>query len=122
MTTNKNENDILTTLKKKVENLSEAAVDTASRGAQWAINNPEKVVAGIGLGIGVLQASRSLVVSHRVKMERKRIDHTYYDPSTGFHWDLRRAATNKDRAEILARKKAGEDIVQILLDKKLIKL
>lgn len=120
--TNKNEKDILAMLKEKVEDFGEAAVDAASRGAQWAINNPEKVVAGIGLGIGVLQASRSLVVSHRVKMERKRIDHTYYDPSTGFHWDLRRAATNKDRAEILARKKAGEDIVQILLDKKLIKL
>lgn len=109
-------------LDERFHKVVEGATEKVANGVDWMVSNPEKVVAGIGLGIAVMQASRSLVVSHRVRSERKRIDRTYYDPSTGFHWDLRRAATNKDRMEILNRKKAGEDIVQILSDLKLIKM
>ena len=51
--------------------------------------------------------------------ERDRIDHTYYDPSTGMHWDLRRKATNEDRIAIEDRK--GKDSMsEILSDLKLI--
>ena len=114
--------DVKANAEKKFEEACGFVSDKVSNGVNWAINNPEKVVAGIGIGIGILQASRSLIVSHRVHTERKRIDHTYYDPSTGFHWKLRRAATNADRAEIINRKQAGEDIVKILTDLKLIKL
>ena len=119
------DNNTFDDLKVKVANEAQKACDavsdTVQKGIEWGIGNPEKVVAGIGIGIAVLKASQSLVVSHRVKMERRRIDHTYYDPSTGFHWDLVRKATNADRAQILERKKNGESIVTILKDLKLIK-
>ena len=39
---------------------------------------------------------------------------------SGFHWDLKRKATNKDRIEITRRKRDGEDIGKILMDMRLI--
>lgn len=86
----------------------------------WVIEHPTETVGIVSLGVSGLKASQSLVVSHRTNKERDRIDRTYYDPSTGFHWSLRRKPTNQDRIEISKRKCAGEDVGKILTDLRLI--
>lgn len=90
------------------------AKDAACRVGYFVKENKEMVAMGIPLAIATVKAGQSLVVNRRIKGERSRIDHTYYDPSTGFHWDLRRKATNADRAEILRRRKAGQETYDIL--------
>ena len=48
------------------------------------------------------------------QQERKRIDHTYYDPSTRLHWELKRKLTNKEREELDRRRRSGEAVGDIL--------
>ena len=76
--------------------------------------NKEMVALGVPVAIAAIRSGQSLVVNRRVKKERSRINHTFYDPSTGFHWDLRRKPTNLDRAEFLRRKEAGQSTEDIL--------
>lgn len=80
----------------------------------WILNNPDKAIAFIGIGISFLRATQSLVVSQRVHSERLRQDYRYYDSSNQVHWDLCRRLTNRDKSEILRRRKNGEDIYDIL--------
>jgi hypothetical protein len=96
-------------------------VDKGGQLYEWGINNPEKIIAGIGVGTMFLRATQSLVVSHRVKMQHDYASRTYYDPSNRLRWDLRRRMTNADRIAITNRRAAGESIVDILQDLKLIK-
>lgn len=94
--------------------MAEKAKKAGSDAIRFAENNKEVLVAAIPLAIAAVKAMQTASVSHRMNTERKRIDQTYYDPSTGFHWELRRKATNADRAEILRRKGAGQDTYTIL--------
>lgn len=117
----KNFEEIKNEAKEKAENAWKTSKQAVARTIQWGIDNPEKVVAIIGVTAALLKSSQSLVVNHRMKVERARIDHTYYDPSTGFHWDLCRKATNNDRMRITELKKQGLDTYTILTQLKLIK-
>lgn len=113
--------EIKTNARNKAEELLEKSKKAADDAIRWGIENPEKVVAIVGLTATLLKSSQSLVVNHRIKIERNRIDHTYYDPSTGFHWELIRKATNNDRMRITELKKQGLDTYTILHQLKLIK-
>lgn len=97
-------------MKEKIEKTKQEAVEFARKAAEeaahvgskavrFAVDNKEMLIASIPVVIAVVKPGQTVLVNRRVKNERKRIDHTYYDPSTGFHWDLKRKATNKDRAE-----------------------
>ena len=97
------------------------AKGAASKVGYFVKENKEMVAMSIPLAIAAVKAGQSLVVNRRVKGERARIDHTYYDPTTGFHWELRKKPTNADRAEILRRRKAGQDTYDILKQLGLIK-
>lgn len=108
-------------IREKANAMFESVQTKASQAVQWGIDNPEKIIAFIGATAALMKASQSLMVNHRLRSERARIDHTYYDPSTGFHWDLCRKATNNDRIQIMSRRTNGEDIYNILRDLKLIK-
>lgn len=90
------------------------AKDKAFQVGYFVKENKELVALGIPLAVATVKAGQSLVVNRRIKGERSRIDHTYYDPSTGFHWELRRKPSNADRAEILKRRKAGQETYDIL--------
>lgn len=105
----------------KVSDVANATVEHATKACNWVLNNPEKILAGIAVGVAVANATKSLVVSHRNSRERARIDRTYYDPSTGMHWELRRKATNADRIAIMNGKANGQSIVDILVERRLIK-
>lgn len=108
-------------VKMKVSEIANKVSIKVRDGIQWGLDNPELAIAGIASVAALIRSTRSMVVSHRVATERNRIDHTYYDPSTGFHWDLRRKPTNNDRAEILRRKALGQDMYTILTEMRLIK-
>lgn len=107
--------------KKKVNQAVDITREKVRDTVHWVANNPEMTVAMVGGAAALIKSTQSLVVNHRVRSERKRIDHTYYDPSTGMHWELKRKATNADRAEILRRKKNGSDIYTILREMNLIR-
>lgn len=97
------------------------AVRNANNFLDWVIDNPETAAAIIvPTTVAAFKSGQSLIVSHRNKTERRRIDYTYYDPSTGFHWDLRRKPTNNDRMVIQSRKAQGQDTYKILNDLHLI--
>lgn len=106
------------TLTDKVKNFARKAKDeakmTGTKTVRWVEENKELVVIMVPLAIACLKTGQSMLVSHRQTSERARIDKTYYDPSTGFHWELRRKATNADRAEILRRKGQGQETYTIL--------
>lgn len=94
--------------------------DKANRFGKWASDNKEIVVgAGVPMVMYLVRSSQSMLVNRRIKSERKRIDTTYYDPSTGIHWDLRRKMTNAEKEEFLRRKKGGESVPDILRKMKL---
>ena len=114
-------NEFSENVHEKMQNIVNEVQTKTSEAVQWGLDHPETVIALIGATAGLVKASQSLVVNHRLKVERMRIDRTYYDPSTGFHWELCRKPSNNDRMQIMARKKAGEDTYHILRDLKLIK-
>lgn len=99
----------------------EQAKDGAAKVGYFVKENRELVAIGVPVVIAGIKSGQSLIVNRRMKTERDRIDHTYYDPSTGFHWELRKKPTNADRAEILRRRKAGQDTYDILRQMGLIK-
>ena len=113
------------TAKKNVKDFASKVGNEAkalgSKAIDFGVENKELCIAMIPVVVGALQMGRSHVVSHRAKTERRRIEHTYYDPSSGMHWELKRKATNADRAEILRRKAQGEDIYNILRQMNLIR-
>lgn len=104
-----NVNDILKTLN-----------SNAQKAFSYITNNPEKVAAAIGATIALCNATKHLQVTHRVNSQNRIKDKTYYDPSTGFRWSLKRKMTNNDRLVITSRKKNGEDVAYILQDLRLI--
>lgn len=104
----------------KLSELFSNTKDIAVEAVNWSINNPEKVAAGIALLTGFFNATRHLQVTHRNNIEQRRRDLTYYDPATGFHWELKRKPTNNDRAIIQSRRRCGEDTYEILRSLRLI--
>lgn len=80
----------------------------------------ETVLTGIAVATTVTSVYKTFKPSV-YERERKRIDHTYYDPSSGAHYQLKRKLTNKERQELVDRKRAGEKVLDILKDMKVAK-
>jgi hypothetical protein len=72
------------------------------------------VLAAIGGIIKIVKPSAA-------ELHEKRMAKTWYDPSTGFHWELKRDLTNHDRIEIMERRRAGEKVEDILRGMKIMK-
>ena len=103
------------------ENTKDAIADipydfnnNANKIGEFIINNPEIVASMVGLAFSMRHVIRSLIVSHRVKQQQYRKDHTLYDPHSGFTFTLRRKLTNNDYAEIYTRQDNGEKLYNIL--------
>lgn len=111
--------------KEKAKEFGRKAASEAKRfgseAVEFANRNREVLVIAVPVVIAGIKSGQSLIVNRRINSERKRIDHTYYDPSTGMHWELKRKASNADRAEILRRKRAGQDVYDILRQMNLIR-
>jgi len=113
--------------KNSVKEVAELAIDKSSdifhtikekagRIGEWVCDNPQAAASMVASAAVAIRAGQSLVVSSRVRREQNRIDRTYYDRSSGHHWQLRRKLTNTDRAVIDRRKKRGDDMFDILSD------
>lgn len=92
----------------------EQAKRLGSEITEFASENKELVIACIPLAIAGLRMGKTHAVTARQKRERERISRTYYDPQTGFHWDLKRKASNHDRREISRLKATGMSTYDIL--------
>lgn len=99
----------------------EEAKRLGNQAAAFARRNKELIVVSVPIAVAAIKSGQSLMVNRRLNKERSRIDHTYYDPRTGFHWELKRKPSNADRAEILRRKEKGQDMYQILKEMNLIR-
>jgi hypothetical protein len=86
---------------------------------QFCRDNKEEVAFYSSLAVTGIGAIKSLKSSK--DRERERIDTTYYDPATGAHWRLRRALTNSERAELMARRRLGEYTEDILDDMRVLR-
>lgn len=92
----------------------------AKQVGDWCVQHPGEasmIACGI-LGLAGKMISNRMSIT---KQERNRIDHTYYDPSTGMHWDLRRKATNADRKILSEARANGDDIYETLRSRGLIR-
>lgn len=83
--------------------------------------NREVLVTVGGAIVGGLIGLKKYRSANNAQLERDRIDHTYYDPQTGAHWELRRKLTNDERAELMARRRRGEFTEDILDDMRVLK-
>ena len=103
---------------KTKEKLKEA-VPKIKKGAgecwTWLKDNREELVKFTPFVLGAIGLVKS-VKPTATQTERQRIDHTYYDPRTGLHWQLRRPLTNTERMELERRRRLGEDAGSILAD------
>jgi len=104
-----------------LSNLHDAAIDIkndsktkAGTVIEYIIDNPDKVILGIGTVASLLRASQSLVVSHRNYSQRKYAERSYYDPHTHTKWMLRRQLTNYEKKSLNQRVSNGETAVDIL--------
>jgi len=108
----------------KTEKVKRVAKEKYTQAKDWVTGHGKEIVdysvAAVGLGTAVIGLIKSAKPS-ATEQHYKRVDKTYYDPSTGIHWELRRRATNKDRKEIVRRKRNGENVEDILEELGLIK-
>ena len=83
----------------------------------WCKENKEDLVYLLPVAIALAGIIRKFIpVKTRAEEDRKRIMTTYYDPSTGCHWELKRKLKNDERIELVQRKRNGEFAEEILED------
>lgn len=86
----------------------------------WVKDNKEDLAFIVPITLAAATGIKKLKSSPRDD-DRYRIDHTYYDPTTGAHWQLRRPLNNRERSELMARRRAGEYTEDILEDMRVLK-
>lgn len=92
-----------------------------SSGWNFVKDNREDLVVLVPLGVAAVTGLKKATQKTTVDSERYRIDHTYYDPHTGRHWELRRKMSNDERMELEERQAAGELTGHILRDMRILK-
>lgn len=88
---------------------------------KFACDHGKEIIVGLPVVIGGARSLYKALKPTVYEQERKRIDHTYYDPSTGLHWELKRKLTNNERAELDRRRRNGEAVIDILKSMKVAK-
>lgn len=84
-------------------------------------DNKEDLIVLVPLGLAAARGVTRLRSTTTQDSERERIDKTYYDPSTGAHWQLKRQLNNDERAELMRRRRRGEYTEDILEDMRVLK-
>lgn len=111
--------------REKAKNTVVAALDGTkkflSEAWNWCKENKEELLVLVPLGLAAARGVKNLRATTTRDSERDRIDHTYYDPSTGAHWELKRKLSNDERAELMARRRNGEYVEDILDDMRVLR-
>lgn len=109
------------TLQQNLRNAAAVVKRQLQRAFDWVMCHKTEALAILG---ALVMLGKKFIkpagIRHK-EQERERIDTTYYDPSTGLHWQLTRKPTNAERAEFAERKRAGEPAEMILDDLDLLK-
>lgn len=112
-----NGNPVEKTLWEKTKAKLKEAAPKVKKGAgeawEWLKENREELVKFTPFILGAIGLVKSMKPT-ATQSERQRIDHTYYDPRSGLHWQLRRPLTNAERIELERRRRLGEDAGEIL--------
>ena len=114
-----NGQEIKPTAKEAATELLKTAKAKAKEALTWAKDHKQECAEYGALALGVIGLVKKARPT-QYERERERIDHTYYDPSSGLHWALRRPMTNSERARLQQRKANGEDVYSILSSMRLI--
>lgn len=88
--------------------------EALASGWRFVKENREDLVVLVPLGVAAVTGLKKAAQKTTTDSERWRIDHTYYDPHTGRHWELRRKMSNRERMELEERQAAGELTGRIL--------
>lgn len=107
--------------KSKKEKAKQFVVTKYESGKRFVKEHGKEIIVAIPVVVGGITSIVKLVKPSAYEKERKRIDTTYYDPSTGLHWDLKRKLTNNEREELDQRRRDGEPVGNILRDMKVAK-
>lgn len=103
-----------TAFKQKLDAAWDTTKRAAKNGLQFVSENKEAIfTAGTIIAGCVAFFKGNKTQSDR---ERDRIDTTYYDPTTGAHWRLKRPLSNRERMELMRRRREGEFTEDILDD------
>lgn len=108
-------------VKDTLDSISKNVKSACSGIWSWVKENREDLVVLVPLFMGAVGGLKKISNKSTSQTERERIDTTYYDPQTGLHWRTRRPLTNRERAELASRKRAGEYVEDILEDMRLLK-
>lgn len=80
----------------------------------WVKANKEDLVI-VGTAAATIYVRIKKVNAATARETNRRVtDYTYYDPSTGARWHLRRPLNNREQMELITRKRNGERAEQIL--------
>lgn len=103
-------------IKETLVKVKDGVKDFMSSAWNFCKENKEELVVLVPLGLAAATGLKNLRSSTTRDSERQRIDHTYYDPCTGAHWKLKRQLSNRERSELMARRRNGEYTEDILWD------
>ena len=115
-----NGKEVKPTLKEMLTDTLKAAKVKGKELVSWAKEHKEEIATASTIAAAAYGFIKKKQPT-QYERERNRIDHTYYDPSSGMHWQLTRPMTNQERGRIQQRKKNGEDMYYILFSMGLIK-
>lgn len=110
----------------KGERIKYNAKEAFRKTGEWAKEHKKEVsiitmiATATGIKIIGTKMYRTLNPTN-AQIERDRIDHTYYDPSSGLHWDLKRRLTNLERSRVDEARRNGTPVYDILKAMKVLK-
>ena len=117
--------DKIATFKANIKGCLETSAKWIKSGASsaWGFvkENKDDLIVLVPVGVAAVTGLRKATQKNTVDTERYRIDHTFYDPRTGRHWELRRKMNNRERMELEERQAAGEMTGRILDDMGILK-
>ena len=108
-------------IKESLVKAKDGVKDFMSSAWKFCKDNKEELVVLVPLGLAAATGIKNLKSSTTRDSERQRIDHTYYDPCTGAHWQLKRPLSKRERSELMTRRRNGEFSEDILWDMGLLK-
>ena len=116
------ESKIRDAIDKAKKNVSSFINKQKAKAEIWWSRNKDWAVVAIPISAGAIGTGVKYILrSHNIKREENLKYRSYWDPSKGHHWELKRKPSNRERLEIDRRwKENGESLGQVLMDMNLI--
>lgn len=116
------------TLKEKIRDkfseVKTALKNKAGEAVRWVADHGETILKVTPILLAIATGTVKFIKAVRgsaADRHEDRMRKCYYDPSSGFHWDLKRNLTNEERIEISRRKREGEFTEDILTSMRVLK-